>query len=60
LAGTTHRNHLRPAIDFLIAAVAESAVDEEIVLWFFDKDRLIICEHTGQPFEAESLAESRT
>jgi predicted nucleic acid-binding protein len=58
LAGTTHGNHLRPAIDFLIAAVAESAADEEILLWFFDKDLLIICEHTGQPFDAESAAES--
>ncbi len=57
LAGTTHGNHLRPAIDFLIAAVAESAVDDEVLLWFFDKDLSIICEHTGQPFDAESPTE---
>lgn len=54
LATTTHGNHLRPAIAFLTAAVAESGVDEETVLWFFDKDLLIICEHTRQPFDAES------
>jgi len=53
LAQGTHGNHLRPAIDFLIAAAAEAA-GEEIVLWFFDKDLRIICQHTGQPFEAEA------
>ena len=37
--------------------MAESAVDEEVLLWFFDKDLLIICEHTGQPFDAESPSE---
>jgi hypothetical protein len=44
------------AIDFLIAAVAASAVDEDVCLRFFDKDLLVICEHTGQPFDAESSA----
>jgi predicted nucleic acid-binding protein len=58
LAITTHGNHLRPAIDFLIAAVAESAVDDETLLWFFDKDLWIICQHTGQPFDAESATAS--
>jgi len=53
MAATTHGNHLRPAVDFLLAAAAELA-GEEIVLWFFDKDLLVICEHTGQPYEAES------
>ena len=54
LAATTHGNHPKPAIDYLIAAVAESAADDETLLWFFHKDLLIICEHTGQPFDAES------
>jgi len=53
MAASTHGNHLRPAVDFLLAAAAELA-GEEIVLWFFDKDLLVICEHTGQPYEAES------
>ena len=53
MAATTHGNHLRPAVDFLLAAAAELA-GEEIVLWFFDKDLLVICEHTGQPYETES------
>ncbi len=52
LAQGTHGNHLRPASDYLIAAVAELA-DEEIVLWAFDRDMRIIAEHTGQPFEEE-------
>jgi predicted nucleic acid-binding protein len=58
LAQSTHGNHLRPAVDFLIAAAAESAGDE-IVLWFFDKDLRVICQHTGQPYEAEATKRSR-
>lgn len=53
LAQSTHDNHLRPAIDFLIAGAAEAAGDE-IVLWLLDKDLRVICEHTGQPHEAEA------
>ena len=53
LATTTHGNHRRPAVDYLIAATAELA-GGDVVLWFFDDDLRIICEHTGQPFEAES------
>jgi len=53
LAQSTHGNHLRPAVDFLIAATAEAG-GEDIVLWFFDKDLRVICEHTGQPHEAEA------
>jgi hypothetical protein len=52
---TTHGNHLRPAIDFL-AAVAAAAADDDVRLWFFDMDLLVICEHTDQPFDAESSA----
>ena len=53
LASTRHGNHLRPAIDFLVAAVAETD-PEDIALWFFDRDLAVICKHTGQPFEAEA------
>lgn len=52
LARGTDGNHLRPAADYLIAAAAEEAGDE-FTLWFFDSDLRIICDHTGQPFEAE-------
>jgi predicted nucleic acid-binding protein len=52
LAQGTHGNHRRPAADFLIAAAAEEA-GPDVTLWFFDKDLRVICEHTGQPYEAE-------
>jgi predicted nucleic acid-binding protein len=52
LASGAHGNHRRPAVDFLIAAAAEEA-GADVILWFFDKDLRVICEHTGQPFEAE-------
>jgi predicted nucleic acid-binding protein len=52
LASGTHGNHLRPAIDYLIAAAAELAGDD-VVLWFLDRDLGIICRQTGQPHEAE-------
>ena len=53
LASGHHGNHLRPAGGFLVAAVAETAAGD-VVLWFFDRDLLVICKHTGQPFEAEA------
>jgi predicted nucleic acid-binding protein len=53
LASTTDGNHLRPAVDYLIAAIAEQASDD-VVLWFLDKDLRVICEHTQQPFQAEA------
>lgn len=52
LAAQSHGNHRRPAADYLIAAVAEAARDD-VAVWFFDNDLRVICEHTGQPFEAE-------
>jgi len=55
LASTTHGNHLRPAVDYLVAAVAETARSPCIV-WCLDRDLRIICEHTGQPVEAETAA----
>jgi hypothetical protein len=53
LAQTTHGNHLRPAVDFLIASIAEAG-GEDVILWFFDRDLEVICRHTGQPYEAEA------
>ncbi|HUZ70134.1 MAG TPA: PIN domain-containing protein [Candidatus Saccharimonadales bacterium] len=52
LAAGSHGNHRRPAVDYLIAATAEQA-GEDVVLWFFDEDLRVICEHTGQSFDAE-------
>jgi predicted nucleic acid-binding protein len=52
LAEAIEGSHRRPAIDFLIAAVAEEA-GPEVVLWCFDRDLKVICEHTGQPSEPE-------
>jgi predicted nucleic acid-binding protein len=55
LSHTSHGNHLRPAADYLIAAIAEAA-GPEVVLWSFDKDLRVICEHTRQPHEAVGAA----
>ena len=52
LASKFHGNHRRPAVDFLVAAIAESGGDD-VILWLFDKDLRVICEHTGQRYEAE-------
>lgn len=52
LARASDGSHRRPAVDFLIAAAAEAA-GPEVVLWCFDRDLKVICEHTGQPCEAE-------
>ena len=51
LSATTRGAHRRPALDYLIAACAEAA--DEVVLWHWDHDLRLICEHTGQPQEAE-------
>lgn len=55
MASTTDGNHRRPAIDYLVAAAAELA-GPEIVVWAFDRDLQLICEHTGQPHEIEAAA----
>jgi predicted nucleic acid-binding protein len=52
LAESSNGSHRRPAIDFLIAAAAEAA-GPDVVLWCFDRDLKVICEHTGQPCEPE-------
>jgi predicted nucleic acid-binding protein len=55
MAKVSNGNHRRAAVDFLIAATAEAA-GPDVVLWCFDRDLRVICEHTGQPFEAEESA----
>ena len=57
LAATTEGNHRRPATDLLVASAADLAT-ERVTLWFCDRDLQVICEHTGQPFEAETASES--
>src|SRR5438093_1239368 len=52
LAHTTAGAHRRRPIDYLIAACAEEAATD-VVLWHWDSDLTIICEHTGQPHEPE-------
>lgn len=52
MSQTSHGNHLRPAVDYLIAAIAEAA-GPDYTLWCFDRDLKLICEHTGQPCESE-------
>lgn len=55
LAETGHGAHRRPAMDYVIAATAELA-GPDVVLWAFDRDMGVICEHTGQPCELETPA----
>ncbi len=52
LAHTTAGGHRRSALDYLIAACAEEA-GRDVVLWHWDSDLTVICEHTGQPHESE-------
>jgi predicted nucleic acid-binding protein len=54
LAGTTHGAHRIPAIDYLVAAIAESA-GSDVVVWHADRDLARLCEFVGQPHEHERL-----
>jgi len=51
LAHVGHGYHRRASIDYMIAATAELG---DAVLWAFDRDMAVICEHTGQPCELET------
>lgn len=53
LAHAGHGYHRRPAMDYVIAATAELA-GPDVVLWAFDRDLQVICEHTGQACELET------
>ncbi len=53
LAHAGHGYHRRPSLDYIIAATAELA-GPDVVLWAFDRDMGVICEHTGQPCELET------
>jgi predicted nucleic acid-binding protein len=59
LAHTTHGAHRVPAVDFLIAALAERA-EHETVLWHADRDLGRICGFTGQAEEHERLVRKRS
>jgi predicted nucleic acid-binding protein len=52
LAGTTAGAHRRRPIDYVVAACAESA-GSEVVLWHWDRDLTVICEHAGVAHEPE-------
>jgi predicted nucleic acid-binding protein len=53
LAHAGDGRHRRPAMDYVIAATAELA-GPDVVLWAFDRDMQVICEHTDQPCELET------
>lgn len=55
LARTTAGAHRRPPIDYIVAAVAEAEhrLRGDVVLWHWDNDLTVICEHHGIPHEAE-------
>ncbi len=55
MARGAHGNQMRPAVDYLIAAIAEGG-GPEVTLWASDRDLELICEHTGQPCEAEKAS----
>jgi predicted nucleic acid-binding protein len=59
LAHTTHGAHRIPAVDFLIAALAEKA-ERETVLWHVDRDLGRICTFVGQAQEYETLKPRRS
>jgi predicted nucleic acid-binding protein len=51
LAQTTAGAHRRRPIDYLVAATAQSG--EEVVLWHWDRDLTVICDHAGIAHEPE-------
>ena len=51
LANTTAGAHRRPAVDYVIAACAESF--GAVTVWHWDRDLSVICDHAGIPHEAE-------
>jgi predicted nucleic acid-binding protein len=52
LADTTDGAHRRRPLDYIVAACAEAAA-ADVVLWHWDRDLAVICEHAGIAHEAE-------
>jgi len=52
LAHTTAGAHRRRPIDYIIAACSETAGDD-VVLWHWDRDLTVICDHAGINHEPE-------
>lgn len=55
LARTTDGAHRRRPIDYIVAAAAESErrLRGDVVVWHWDNDLTVICDHAGIPHEAE-------
>lgn len=55
LAHTTAGAHRRRPIDYIVAAAAEAEqrLRGDVVLWHWDSDLTVICDHAGIPHEAE-------
>ena len=51
LAHTTDGAHRRRPIDYMIAACSEAS--DDVLLWHWDLDLTVICEHAGIPHEPE-------
>ncbi len=49
--------HRRRPIDYVIAAVAEAEArsGRDVVVWHWDSDLTVICDHAGIPHEAEHV-----
>jgi predicted nucleic acid-binding protein len=58
LSRTTDGAHRIPAVDYLVAAVAERA-GADMVLWHFDRDLGRICDLIDHPHEEERLPRRR-
>jgi predicted nucleic acid-binding protein len=52
LAHTTAGAHRRRPVDYIVAACSGSA-GEDVVLWHWDKDLTVICDHAAIPHEPE-------
>lgn len=48
----------KSVVQYLIAACAEDA-GRDVVLWHWDEELALICEHTGQPHEFEETRAGR-
>ncbi len=54
LAHTTHGAHRIPAVDYLVAAVAETT-GPGVVLWHADRELARVCDFIGHPHEHERV-----